>query len=90
MNANAQQREQLRLSLLRFLDVNPARFGLAASLLLQMVRNEGWPATADSVAAELQYLADKKLAEPVDKLISPENRAWRITAAGRDHIALNE
>jgi len=32
---------------------------------------------------ELIYLADKGLVAALPKLISPENEAWRITAAGR-------
>jgi hypothetical protein len=36
----------------------------------------------------LQYLVDKSLLTAVTKTISPENPAWRITAAGRDFLAL--
>lgn len=85
---SAAQREQLRLSLLRFLAENPTRFGYNAALLLQMARNEGRPElTRAEVEAELQYLTDKDLIVETDKVISPEQRAWRITAAGRDHHA---
>lgn len=84
-------REQLRLSLLRFLGDNPTRFGFNAALLLQMARNEGRPGLSrEAAAAELEYLADKGLVAEVAKPISPENRAWRITAAGRDLLAANE
>lgn len=84
------QREQLRLSLLRFLGDNPTRFGFNAALLLQMARNEGHAATREIISAEMEYLADKGFVAPVEKQISPENRAWRITAAGRDQLASNE
>lgn len=81
-------REQLRLSLLRFLGDNPTRFGFNAPLLLQMARNEGRPGvTREDVVAEIEYLADKNLVGLVEKPISPENRAWRILAAGRDYLA---
>ena len=84
----AQQREQLRLSLTRFLDANPTRFGLSTDLLWQMARNEGRPKlTREEIEAELQYLADKDYATEAVKEVSPENRAWRITAAGRDFYA---
>jgi hypothetical protein len=80
--------EHLRLSLLRFLDDNPTRYGLPAPFLLQMARSEGRPRLApETLAAELQYLEDKGLIVSVLKTISPENRAWRITATGRDHLA---
>jgi hypothetical protein len=87
---NAAEREQLRLSLLRYLGDNPTRFGFTAALLLQMARNEGHQVDKAGVAAELQYLADKQLVALSEKTISPENRAWRITAAGRDLLATNE
>jgi len=85
---NPADREHLRLSLLRFLAENPTRWGFNAALLLQMARNEGQrAANREDIVAELEYLADKKLVAPVQKQISPENRAWRITAEGRDHLA---
>lgn len=85
---NAQQREQLRLSLLRFLDANNTRFGLSTELLWQMARGEGrGQLERQHVEGELQYLTDKGLATEVFKGVSPENRCWRATAAGRDHQA---
>lgn len=82
------EREQLRLSLLRFLDGNPTRFGLSSALLLQMSRAEGRHALdAAEVQAELQYLHDKDLVVPVAKTVSPELTCWRITADGRDLLA---
>lgn len=81
-------REQLRLSLLRFLDANPSRFGLGTQLLFQHARAEGRPAlTVAEVDQELRYLLGKGLIEEKGKMISPENRSWGITAAGRDLYA---
>lgn len=86
---NATEREQLRLSLLRFLDENPTRFGFQLGYLHQRARTEGRPKLSDAdVDAELLYLEDKKFIEDVHKQISPELRAWRITAAGRDFLAV--
>jgi hypothetical protein len=81
-------REQLRLSLLRHLDTNGTRFGMQEGYLLQLVRAEGLSlATREDITAEMLYLEDKGLARTVVKLLSPELRAWQITAAGRDHFA---
>jgi len=91
MKLTSEQREQLRLSLLRFLDNNASMRGMSAALLLQMARSEGRPGLfADEVKAELQYLLDKALITDALKLISPENACYRITAAGRDFMAANE
>lgn len=84
----ATEREQLRLSLLRFLADNPTRFGFNVALLLQMARNEGRSELVRTeVEAELQYLEDKQFITLVNKSISPENRVWRITSDGRDYFA---
>jgi hypothetical protein len=87
MNMTAQQREQARLSLLRYCG-SAADYGLAGPLLLQSLHNEGLRGlTAAEMRSELVYLADKGLVARLPKLISPENEAWRITAAGRDFLA---
>ena len=87
MNLNAQQREQLRLSLLRFLNGNP-NYGMPTAFLLQMARAEGRPKLdEESVTAELEYLAEKNLAARMPKKLSPENKSWKITADGRDFVA---
>jgi len=86
---NANDREQLRLSLLRFLDaaVKSDR-PLAESLLLQMAKAEGRPElTIGELRGELDYLAGKGLIITPAKIISPENRQWKITSAGRDEYA---
>jgi hypothetical protein len=85
---NAAQREQIRLSVLRYCDAADP-YGLADELLLQFIRSEGFrTVTAAQLRAELQYLTDKSLLTAVPKTISPENSAWRITAAGRDFLAM--
>ena len=84
------QREQIRLSILRYCD-SADQYGLAATLLLQFIRNEGLRAlTSEQLRAELLYLADKSFLVSVTKPISPENPAWRITAAGRDFLATQQ
>ena len=85
MSLRSEDREQLRLSLLRFLDRNLTRFGSSARLLLQMCHNEGQTrVTLQDVEAELLYLEDKELVVSPPRLISPENRVYRIAGDGRD------
>ena len=81
------QREQIRLGLLRHLEDNPARFGLATALLRSFLAAEGFALDQPLVELELEYLQGKGLVESPGKAISPELRAWKITAAGRDHLA---
>jgi hypothetical protein len=83
------QIENVRLSILRYCAA-AARYGLTEGLLLQFLRSEGQRgATPVIVQAEIDYLAGKKLIEQIEKLISPEIPAWRITSAGRDFLAMN-
>jgi hypothetical protein len=82
------QREHLRLSLLRFCGENNTRWGFPLGFLHARAVDEGRTGLAPAaVESEMDYLADKGLVSVPEKLISPENRAWRITAAGRDHLA---
>jgi len=83
----ASQREQIRLSTLRYCQ-SADHYGLAAPLLLQFIRSEGFrKLTPDQLRAEIRYLEDKTFLATIPKPISPENPAWRITAAGRDFLA---
>lgn len=85
---NPTEREHIRLSLLRFLAENPTRWGFNLALLTQMARAEGRTGLEpQQVEAELLYLEDKGLITRCEKVLSPELRAWRITAAGRDFLA---
>ena len=87
MKMTNEQREQVRLSVLRCCE-SAAQYGLATGLLRQFVANEGFRGlTEEELRAELVYLADKGLVASLPKTISPENEAWRITAEGRDFLA---
>lgn len=87
---NAQQREQLRLSLLRFLGDVSSTLGMNTGMLKQLAQSEGRRGLLEGeVLVELRYLEDKGLVAPLAKAISPENPAWRITADGRDFLAVN-
>ncbi len=83
------QTENIRLSLLRHCDAS-GRYGLTEGLLLQFLRSEGMRALGlAQLQSELDYLAGKGLLARMEKLISPEIPAWRITAGGRDFLAQN-
>jgi hypothetical protein len=83
MNLTPIQREQVRLSLLRY------ALSLASPrLLLSYLRGEGFAGISlEQVQGEIQYLADKGFFTKEDKVVSPENALWRTTAAGRDYLA---
>lgn len=85
MTLTAEQREQVRLSLLRY-----GLGGFGIGLAVQYLRSEGWGGiTREQVQAEIEYLADasKGLIRAEEKSISPEVRRWKTTAAGRDYLA---
>jgi hypothetical protein len=83
-------RELYRCSLLRVLEANDTRWGLSLVGIEVNVGAFGFRGRGlDCTEQELRYLGGKGLAEPVNKLISPENQTWRITAAGRDWLAQN-
>lgn len=86
-----EQKELFRTALLRVLEERGSdQFGLGSTAVQIFLGQFGFRASQpEAIRAELQYLADKKLVEPVGKIISPENRAWRINAEGRDYLALH-
>lgn len=88
---NATQREQVRLSILRYLDAQasaaPGR-GVPVAVLRQYLLSEGTRLEAAAVQAELEYLRGKGLVETQRKALSPEVAAWMITSAGRDEYAV--
>jgi hypothetical protein len=76
------------MALLRVLEANPSRFGLTARALSHLIAVYGFlsPDGAD-LENEVLYLSGKGLVTDVAREISPENKAWRITASGRDYLA---
>jgi hypothetical protein len=80
---DANQKELFRKAILQVLDLNRTRFGLAPSALRLHLGQFGFPmANVEQVEEEVQYLAGKGLAEEVVRVISKENRCWRITKPG--------
>lgn len=85
MQTTPEQREQIRLSLLRY-GLGSFTVGLAR----QYLASEGFRGlTREQVQAEINYLADpaKGLLAPNSKLISPEVATYSTTANGRDYLA---
>lgn len=61
---------------------------MPVSRLVMGAKLAGFPAADAKLAnGELRYLQDKSLTFSPEKLVSPENREWRITATGRDYLA---
>lgn len=85
---NAQQRELLRQAVLTVLEANNTRFGLGVDAIAFHAKGYGFPALdRATLEPELEYLQEKELIAEVTKTLSPENRVWKITAAGRDFLA---
>lgn len=82
-----EQRELFRIAILRVLEANPTRFGLNETAIAMHAFRFGFQPDRPQTMQEIDYLRDKTFVEAVDKSVSPENRAWRITAAGRDYLA---
>jgi len=81
----SEQREQIRMSLLRY-GLGFFTIGLAR----QYLASEGFRGLSrEQVQAEINYLADpaKALLRESAKAISPEVRHYSTTAAGRDYLA---
>ena len=83
---NAELREIFRTTILRACGVNGEN-GVGLEVIEIVVRTAGIKATRDEIAEECAYLVDKGFLARAPKAISPENKRWRITAAGRDFLA---
>ena len=85
---NAEQRELFRLALLRVFEANQTRYGLGLAALGHLGMTFGFfNAKPEQLEREVAYLQDKGYIAQLFKPVSPENRVWRITAAGRDFLA---
>jgi len=84
---NPKQRENLRLLILTAFDASkPFAVGLpelraGLALTFRGLDDSG-------LQAEIDYLVEKGFATPSGKALSPENKQWKITAAGRDFLAM--
>ena len=83
MTLTPQQREQVRLSILRYC-LRPTSTGLICANL----RAEGFRTIKrEQVEDEIVYLGDKGFLKAEAKAISPEVANYRSTAEGRDYLA---
>lgn len=79
----AEQKETFRMAILRVLDSNNTRFGLNLTAICHLMGIYGFPnPNPEEVADEVEYLSRRELVVEVLKVVSRENRAWRITQAG--------
>lgn len=85
---NSSIREALRVTLLQQLREAGSANSLPLSTIVMGARLNGFEAAnEDTVRGELVYLIDKGFVATPQKAISPENKRWRITAAGTDYLA---
>ena len=85
MQLTSQDREQVRLCILRYC-LRPTSVGLIVANL----RGEGFRGISrEQVQQEIRYLSDpaKGLLAAQQKLVSPENAIHETTANGRDYLA---
>jgi len=82
---NATQRELLRTEIMRIAG-NAAPNAVTLRILAAYLRGL-LTVTEPELLAEVQYLVGKGLLDPAPKLLSPENKAWLVTAMGRDWLA---
>ncbi len=83
-----EQKEMLRIGLLRLIDAADAERGIAESYLLDSINLVGSvKITMPELRNELAYLRDKSFVAIAPKQLSPENRRWAKTATGRDFLA---
>lgn len=84
---NEAQLELFRARILEVLSANHTPFGLTPEAIqVHLVRFGFGSATVEEVSRELDYLRDKQWAALVTRELNPKNKAWRITADGRDAI----
>ena len=83
---NSVDRELLRRQIVRCCSKARGN-GVTVDILKMTCRTaSGFPEQED-VRSEVEYLVGKGLVEKVDKRISPEIGAWKITSDGRDYAA---
>jgi hypothetical protein len=86
--SNSVSNELVRVSIMMVLAANNSKFGMGLDLICHLGMVYGLANVSKSaVEEELRYLIDKGLVAHVEKVVSPENAKYRITAEGRDWYA---
>jgi hypothetical protein len=73
-------------AVLKVLDANNTRFGLAIPAIRLLVRQFGFNQSEEETMNALEYLADKGFVQESPKVLVKINRAWKITDAGRQYL----
>lgn len=88
---NSEQRELLRIAILRVLDANGTRkFGLNIGAIKMFLIPFGFHVEPKDIEREVDYLLGEphKFVESVNKeQFSPENQAWKISTRGMNFLA---
>ncbi len=80
---NREDRELLRRQIVRCCSKARGN-GVTVDMLVQLCRTPAGRPAVDDVESEVEYLVGKAFVAKVEKRISPEIGAWKITAEGRD------
>lgn len=81
-----EQNELLLDSVLIALRENHLRYGLSARQVWRFTLLDAPKTTEAQVLDRIEYATERGLAEEVLKGVMTQNRAWRITQAGRTHL----
>jgi hypothetical protein len=73
-----------REAILRVLECNRTRYGLAALVVARVLPGEGFHCAVSEVQADLDWLVDKQFVRVTHWPLAPEQSGYVITAAGRD------
>ncbi len=77
----------LRAAILRILDANHSRWGLAAHAVSVLLPLQGFPDVAESeTRTHLDWLLDRRWVTTANSPLNPDARHYRITADGRYQI----
>jgi hypothetical protein len=79
-------RENLRILLLTIFEASKP-FTVELRVLRANLPKNHRSADDATLLAEIDYLKDKAFIHEEPKVLSPENRAWKISAVGRDFLA---
>lgn len=73
-----------REAVLRVLDCNRTRYGLAAPVVVRLLPTEGFTAAISEVQKDLDWLLDQQFVRTTHRPLAPEQTGYVITAAGRE------